>query len=298
MGENTVMNETNFQDQSRIDAVVRATEEERGALLDLREYLHENYGIFFKDKKLYSLENKVNKRMQQLPVNSIEEYERYLKNHPNELPNFLDKVSTNKTEFFREREHWNYLVNRILPDWQNRTGRLKAWSVACSTGEEPYTLAMLLDDYLLSGGEGFQRSTSPKYNILASDISRSVLNETKTGHYDRDQLKPVRNVRPEYINKYFVESDGQYAIVEDLKERITLRRFNLNTSVYPFKNSFDLILSRNVLIYFDKDMIQHVIDQLSKALKEGGYLFVGHTESLREIDHHLDRIQPAIFRKR
>lgn len=282
-------------EQSTIDNLVEKTEEERKSLLNIRQYIHHNYGIFFKDCKLYSLENKIKKRLRFLPIQTLNEYETYLKNNPDEVPHFLDEVSTNKTAFFREIKHWEYLVEKLIPEWKNRPATIKAWSVACSTGEEPYTLAMLLNDHLCSNAENYREDT---YKILASDISRQVLQATEEGSYPRERLNQVEQFDPEYVDEFFKRESSSYKISPRLKKKMTLRRFNLSNEEYPFKNTFDLILCRNVMIYFDEAMIEHVIDRLTGCLKPRGYLFIGHTESLHEIEHSLTKIKPAIFRKR
>lgn len=266
------------------------------SLLDIRNYLKERYGISFEYEKLYSLEHKLERRLRALSLEDFSEYERYLKDNSDEIHNFLDEVSTNKTAFFREPKHWEFLIEEVFPEWVTRKEPIKAWSIPCASGEEPYSLAMLADDYLENGPK---RQKKQSVKILASDISRDVLRSARLGKYDERRLRQVREFDDRYPKKYFREGkNGKYVIDGKLKSDITLRTFNLNKKKYPIEKTFDLILCRNVLIYFETSVITHVIDQLSRCLKPDGYLFIGHTESLYDIDHDLRKINPSIFQKR
>lgn len=266
------------------------------SLLDIRNYLKERYGISFEYEKLYSLEHKLERRLRALSLDDFSDYEQYLKDNSEEIHNFLDEVSTNKTAFFREPKHWKFLINEVFPDWSTREEPIKAWSVPCASGEEPYSLAMLADDFL---GNGNQRVNNQTVKVLASDISRNVLRSARMGKYGEKRLRQVRDFDDGYPEKYFrSDENGEYVIDGKLKSDITLRTFNLNKKRYPIEKTFDLILCRNVLIYFDKPVITHVVDQLTKCLNPGGYLFIGHTESLYDIEHDLHKIQPSVFQKR
>jgi chemotaxis protein methyltransferase CheR len=266
------------------------------SLIAIRDYLEDRYGISFAYEKLYSLEHKLERRLKALSLESFSEYKRYLKDNSDEIHNFLDEVSTNKTAFFREPKHWEFLIETVFPEWITRNQPIKAWSVPCSSGEEPYSLAMLVDDYLENRPK---RQKKQLVKVLASDISRDVLRSTRIGKYDEKRLQQVREFDDRYPEKYFRPADdGGYVIDRKLKSDITLRTFNLNEKQYPIEKTFDLILCRNVLIYFEKDVISHVVNELSKCLTPGGYLFIGHTESLYDIDHDLQKTRPSVFRKR
>ncbi len=267
-------------------------------LKDLREYLHTDYGIYFSDEKLYSLRNKLERRIRRLPsVKNLEEYESYLENNTDEIPYLLDEISTNKTAFFREKKHWDFLTQRIVPEWQNRHKKIKAWSAACSTGEEPYSLAMWMDHHLDGHFDGNQPESGGSAQVLASDISRQALQDAKNGIYDSKRIEQVREYHPKFPKRYFRPRNDQFVVQDSLKDVLTLRKFNLSHKRYPFKDVFDLIMCRNVLIYFDSEMIEHVIEQMTNCLTRKGYLFLGHTESIQDIDHRLTKVQPAVYRK-
>jgi chemotaxis protein methyltransferase CheR len=266
------------------------------SLIGIRNYLEEHYGISFEYEKLYSLEHKLKRRLRALSLNGFSEYEQYLKDNNEEINKLLDEVSTNKTAFFREPKHWEFLLETVFPEWITRDETIKAWSVPCSSGEEPYSLAMVADDYL-ENGRSHQNNQS--VNILASDVSRDVLRSARLGKYNKKRLRQVRKYDDRYPEKYFEPTgNGQYVIDGKLKSDVTLRTFNLNEKKYPIEKTFDLILCRNVLIYFEKNVISHVVDKLSNCLNSKGYLFIGHTESLYDIDHDLRKIQPSVFQKR
>lgn len=264
------------------------TEDQDVVLRRFRDRLHREYGIHFEDQKLYSLRNKLRRRVRNLSLDDLDSYEDYLENNPDEISHLLNEVSTNKSEFFREIKHWDYITEHIVEDWKRSNETVKLWSAACSTGEEPYTASMLLYEL---GVKDFR--------ILGTDIAPRALERAARGVYTDTELRGVHEFDLKYFRKYFNrDAEGTFRIKEDLQERVTLRKFNLTESHYPYKETFNLVFCRNVLIYFDDDTIEHVINELSDVLKPGGYLFVGHTETLQSINHPLEKIQPSIFRKR
>lgn len=264
------------------------------ALLNIKKYLERHYGIQFDRNKLYSLRHKLKKRLRALNIDGFSEYYQHLQEHKDEVHNFLDVVSTNKTAFFREAKHWQFLRENVFPNWRLKNAPAKAWSVPCSTGEEPYSLSMLADDYFDGqvGGENYP------VQILASDVSRSALRKAQNGRYGQRRIRQIKSFNCQYPERYLSSTgNGKYIINNDLKHSLTLRVFNLNEEYYPVEDTFDLIFCRNVLIYFDNDVVQHVINQLTQCLASGGYLFIGHTESLYDIDHNLEKVKPSIFKK-
>lgn len=291
------MNRKELQERSQL-----ANKEEE-VLEALRDFLHEDYGIYFSDDKLYSLSKKVNQRIRNLPVDSLSDYVQYLRDHPNEeIQKFIDNVSTNKTLFFREPKHWQFLKERILPSL-DLNGTVKMWSAACSTGEEPYTLSMILDDYIRGGSPSWSNNSNHEsaknFKILATDIARRAVLEAQRGVYMAKKLENVIEYEKSFRDRYFepLDDSSKHQVCEHLKSSVTFRKFNLKSTSYLCEDTFSLVLCRNVLIYFDNEMVEHVIDQLSTCLKPGGYLFVGHTESLQNIDHDLEKIRPAIYRR-
>lgn len=264
------------------------------SLRSLRDELYEDYGIHFPERKFYQLKAKIRKRLRKLNLDSINSYRRYLEENPREVSNFLDTISTNTTRFYREPRHWDFYEELLETTWENRS--LKMWSAACSSGEEPYTLAMITEDH--RDGPHPEINKSSDYKILATDLSASVLQSGITGRYDDLKMDNLRESKPNYVHQFFNPvGENEYEILDPIKDRITFRQFNLKTKKYPYDRVFDLILIRNVLIYFDRTMTEHVIENLTRGLRPGGYLFVGHSESLSSVQHSLEKVQPAIYRK-
>ncbi|MFB6345892.1 MAG: protein-glutamate O-methyltransferase CheR [bacterium] len=266
--------------------------EQDGSLKALRNELRQDYGIHFPERKFYQLKAKIRKRLRDLELETIDQYRTYLEENPKEVSNFLDIVSTNTTRFYREPRHWDFYEDLLEGPWSDRS--LKLWSAACSSGEEPYTLAMLTEDHRDGPHRGLTRSSN--YKILATDLSDSALRTGMRGQYDEMAIENLQASRPTFVQRYFEPvAEDQYEVLESIKEQVTFRRFNLKTANYPYQGVFDLILIRNVLIYFDQEMTEHVVNSLANCLITGGYLFVGHSESLSSISHPLEKVQPAIY---
>ena len=212
-----------------------------------------------------------------------------------ELIQVLDSISTNLTNFFRESKHFSFMKDKMLPDLtaeREKRGprRLRIWSAGCSTGEEPYSIAMTVLDFSL-------RMADWDFKILATDISTRVLRSAWEGKYRADRMRDVSLAR---LRKYFTKGtgnqDGWFRIRDDIRELIVFRRFNLMES-FPFKHPLDLIFCRNVMIYFDKATQARLVKKFHGALNNGGYLFIGHSESLTGVDHGFKYVQPTVYRK-
>jgi chemotaxis protein methyltransferase CheR len=178
---------------------------------------------------------------------------------------FLDRMTINVSEFWRNANRWETLEQKLLPDLAKTNSRLKCWSAACSTGEEPYTLAMILAE----------RNLLDVSRILATDIDEGALEKAKKGVYPDRQLKEVP---AKYISKYFARNGSDYEVIDPLKQKVKFARQNLLSD--PFEKDFDLIICRNVLIYFTDDAKQMLYHKFSRALRPGGLLFVGSTEQI------------------
>jgi chemotaxis protein methyltransferase CheR len=205
------------------------------------------------------------------------------------LINLIDALTTNHTSFFREQAHFDFLRKTFLPAYKDcRT--IDIWSAACSSGEEPYTIAMCLAEELGAAVHG-------KARILATDISTQVLEKGERGMYRTDRFEGVSDAR---LHKFWLRGErdwaGWYRVKKDLRALVEFRRFNL-LGDESGPGSFQLIFCRNVMIYFDKPTQQRVVRRLAGCLEPGGYLLTGHSESLTGIDHGLEYIQPAIYRK-
>ena len=212
-----------------------------------------------------------------------------------ELVHMLDSVSTNKTDFFREPGHFNLLRDHILPGFKgmNVNRPLRIWSAACSTGEEPYTTAMVLQDAV-------EKLGSINYEILATDISSKVLKHAANAVYREDRIGDIpMGFRKKYLLKSKDPNQGLVRIIPALRKKVRFQRMNLMDNEYlsQIKIPQDLVFCRNVLIYFDKPTQQNVVRRLVECLSPGGYLFIGHSESLFEMDLPLKQLMPATFQK-
>jgi len=254
----------------------------------IRTFLHEEFGIHFPKQKLFLLNSKLKKRKRMVGSDSLKDYYNLMQNNDQEIPKLLDLISTNKTNFFRETNHWTFLRNDILPSVNDKT--YKIWSSACSSGEEAYTASIVME-------ESLDVITPNHYKVLGTDISHDVISRAIKGYYTASDVKPIREISPNYIQKYFHKEETAYQVKQNIRARNKFRKFNLRADNYPFHNTFDVIFCRNVLIYFDNSMIKHVISELTNCLKPDGYLMIGHTENLNNINHQLRKVKPAIFQK-
>lgn len=264
----------------------------------IAELVEGQVGIKLPPAKRLMLEGRLQKRVRALNHSSVNEYaERLLDGEylDTELVHLIDCVTTNKTDFFREPSHFDFLRDVAVHELLGRRGRgaqdLKIWSAACSTGMEAYTTAIVLDN-MLKAGSRFQ------FRILGTDISTSVLRLAKLGIYSREMIAPV----PEDLAKrYFLrsrdKSSAEVRVVPELRRAVNFMRMNLMDPVYPVDRDVDIIFCRNVLIYFDKAAQRKVVDRLCSHLRPGGYLLVGHSESMiHQGSVGLKQVQPTIFK--
>lgn len=249
----------------------------------LRDFIHDYCGIFFDDGSKFLLERRLNRRLQQRQLKSFEEYYhflRYDRKREEELVLLIDNLTTNETYFFREGAQLKAFSEEILPEIRETlAGRksLRIWSAGCSTGEEPYTIAMLM----LESGDWWR---GWEVEILGSDINQRVLHTARRGVYKKGSL---RATSAEMAAKYFVEEGkGEYRIIDRVRGLVSFSCVNL---LDPFKASLirdvDIIFCRNVIIYFDREAKKKVIESFYDKLREGGYLLLGHSESLINISN-------------
>lgn len=250
-------------------------------------------GIKLGKAKKVMIQSRLDKRLTSLGLASYKDYLAFLKGNRDEIEHLINALTTNKTDFWREEEHYIKLMSYIEKDFssKNAADPLCVWSAACSTGEEVYTLAILLEEFK-------QKKMSFEYKILGSDIDTSILERAKQGIYSRETVKTVP---PQHLSKYFYRGNGgqngKYKIKEFLHTNIKYRHHNLVDQKSSFQMKFDVIFLRNVLIYFELHHIQVVINKLINHLRPGGYLFIGHSESLNGITHSLKTLQGSIYRK-
>ena len=262
-----------------------------------RKLVYENSGINLGEQKLQLVRARLGKRIRQEGYKSFRQYYEHVKADKTgeELCELLDAISTNTTHLFREIKHF-HLLEEVIKEWcedktwRNKYSTLRIWSSASSSGEEPYSIAMVAHDAL-------QKYPGVELKILATDISTQMLAKAKRGIFD---IHRVGTVPPQY-KKYLkqVVFEGQTALQIDpvIRRAITYARFNLMTPNFPFKHGFNIIFCRNVMIYFDAQTQETLVNKFAQHLQEGGYLLIGHSESLNNLTHPFKYVKPTIYRK-
>lgn len=252
-------------------------------------------GIKMPPNKRTMLEGRLRRRMRATGITTLDGYCHYLFQEDGldaEIIHLIDAVTTNKTEFFREPAHFAFLESQALPELTAHGRRtIKAWSAACSIGAEPYSLAMVLEEHrrLSSGGD---------YAILCTDLSTEVLRLALAGVFSEAMIAPVSH---ELRRRYLLQSKdpmrNQVRIAPQLRSKLRFARLNLIDSGYPVERDMDLIFCRNILIYFDKATQSAVLGRLCEHLRPGGYLFLGHSESIVGIDLPVKQVANTVFQR-
>lgn len=265
----------------------------------ISRFISNELGIKMPPSKKIMLQGRLMKRLRQLKINSYEAYCDYLFSHEgrqHEMVHMLNAVTTNKTDFFREPKHFEILSKSVLPELMNlkKTGirrRLVIWSAGCSTGAEPYTLAIVLSEFVRTC-EDFD------YLVMASDISTKVLAQAQEAVYTETETIPIP---PELRKKYLLRSKDParrlVRIVPELRKKIKFFRLNLMDEDYGIHTDVDVIFCRNVLIYFNHATQQQVLSRLCSYLRPNGYLFSGHSETLNGFDLPLVQVATTVYRK-
>jgi chemotaxis protein methyltransferase CheR len=259
--------------------------------------IYQESGIHLGADKKTMLEVRIKRRLKDLDLKSYSHYCDYLFGHQglqDEIVNLIDVVTTNKTDFFREPGHFNFLVDKMLPELTSCNSGGKTfliWSAGCSTGEEPYTLAIVLSEYALTH-PGF------RFRILATDISTTVLAKAELGVYSNEVISPVpASLKMKYFMRSRDRSTHSVRVVPELRRLIEFRRLNFMDSDYGIAEGADAIFCRNVIIYFDRPTQERILNRLSHHLTTGGYMFVGHAETLHDMDLPLTPVAPALYRR-
>jgi chemotaxis protein methyltransferase CheR len=253
----------------------------------LRDLIYEKSGIFIPDTKKYLIEKKIGPRVQERNLSSFEDYYAFLKFNPNgdESAKVFDAITTNETYFFREPLQFDVFVDNIVPAVTDRKAvkDIRIWSAASSTGEEPYTIALLMTE----------KKPAVRADIIASDISNEVLEAARKGVYGSYS---VRNVPPPYLQKYFRSSGWAQELNGSVKSMVRFLNLNLidDRKIKGTVRDIDVIFCRNVLIYFDDKAKQKAVSLLYDSLRPGGYLFVGSSESLHSVTR---AFKPVTFNK-
>ncbi len=257
------------------------------------EYIVTNYGINLTTEKKSLVAGRLNNVLLSKNFKSLSEYMDYVVSDRTgqAVVTLLDKITTNHTFFMREVDHFNYFRDKILPYLSRivKDKDLRIWSAACSSGEEPYTLAMIIDEFF--GKEKMWWDTK----ILATDISSNVLEIAKKGVYSKERISALP---ASWKLNYFKEIDAENSSLTDkIKNEVIYRRLNLMDSVFPFRQKFHVIFCRNVMIYFDNNTKNELVEKLYDKTEYGGYLFIGHSESLNRDFTRYKYIMPAVYRK-
>jgi chemotaxis protein methyltransferase CheR len=253
--------------------------------------LHDVAGIHLPAGKEGLVRARLAPRLRARELPSVAAYLECVARDRDELTRMIDVLTTNKTSFFREAEHFALLERSVLPALARRGGPVRIWSAGCSSGEEPFTVAMVCRETLPTPACSATR-------ILATDISTRVLARARDASYSPDM---VADVPPALVGRHFVaerSDDGgrQYRVVDATRALVTFARLNLMAD-WPMRGPFDAIFCRNVMIYFDRSTQQRLIQRFASFLAPGGYLFVGHSESLTALDHELRYVQPAVYQR-
>lgn len=263
----------------------------------LSNFIHTQYGIKLPPAKKTMLESRLQKRLRATDKRTFEDYCDYvfsLEGKKLELINMVDIITTNKTDFFREPAHFAYMLEALLPNWfmdyPNR--KLSIWSAGCSSGEEVYTLAMVLSEFA-EGNKGFL-----DYSILGSDLSSEVLKKAVRAIYTEEKTAGIPlALKKKYLLRAKDKTSRTVRIVPALRTKTSYMRLNFMDEAYNAPDGFDLIFCRNVLIYFDRITQENVINKLCRHLRPGGYLFLGHSESITSLQVPLKQVKPTIFCK-
>lgn len=264
-----------------------------GEYKKIADFIRTNYGINIREEKRTLLIGRLGTLLAQSGYKSFAEYfESMLADRTGEaLSAFVNRITTNHTFFMREPDHFYFFRDSVLPYLEKSVADrdLRIWCAACSSGEESYTLAMIVDEYFKANKRLWD------CRILATDISSKVLEEARRGIYDQDKLSPL----PPYwrLNYFRPCGEGKYGVTEKIKKEVIYRKFNLMEKQFPFKKKFHCIFCRNVMMYFDEQNKDELVERLYDCTEPGGYLFVGHSEALSRESTRYRYVQPAVYRK-
>ena len=249
------------------------------------------------EAKKTMLQARLLKRLRHLGMKSFDEYSEYLfspKGMEEELSSMINVVTTNKTDFYREPKHFDHLVDMVLPELIKSYGFTKIyrfWSAGCSTGEEPYTLAIILSEFA-------RRYPGFNFTVLGSDISTHVLDTACLGIYETEKVEPIPDaLKKRYLLRSKSKSRGLVRIAPELRAKVQFRRVNFMDDQFHIPKGMDIVFCRNVLIYFDKPIQEMVLTRIVHYMMQGGFLFIGHSETLSGLKLPLVPVIPTIYKK-
>lgn len=284
------------QDDDRSPADAGKAQLGRREFEALAEFIYGEVGIKLPEVKKTMLEARLQKRLRALGMRRFEDYCTLLfsdDGRESELKHCIDVVTTNTTDFFREPKHFEILVNQVIPHWKamRKPGPFRIWSAGCSYGMEPYTLAMVLDDFAAKH-PGFD------FTILATDISTQALKGAVNAVYELDKIAPVPGyMKSKYLLKSKNKAAGLVRIVPELRARVEFARLNFMHD-FALDHPMNVIFCRNVVIYFDRPTQERLFQKFCHKLAPGGNLFIGHSESITGMDLPLKQIAPTVYQKK
>jgi len=260
----------------------------------ISELVYSRFGINLTEKKKALVRGRLNKLIVNLGYTSFTEYFDYVQEDKtgHRLLDMVDKISTNHSYFFRESDHFNYLAESVLPEIAVSTGRrrddkFRIWCAGCANGQEAYTLAMVVKEFF------GKNNSSLKPAILATDISISALETAVAGRYSEEGLS---GIPAELKRRYFdMEKDGSGTAKKELKDLILFKRLNFMNETFPFKNKFDVIFCRNVMIYFDNETKETLVNKFHRYMLDRSWLFIGHSETLGRTNNNFRYIKPSTY---
>lgn len=256
----------------------------------IRGIVYDSSGITLSERKEALVCARVSKRVRILGLGDYESYLDYLHENPDEMVGLLDSISTNVTSFFREPHHFDFMADELARWYDDGQRRFRIWSAACSTGEEPYSLAMVAREAM--------PSSDTDVKILATDISTEALDVCERATYGFKHLVPVPT---DFRKRWFTETshggESAWQVKQELQRMVTFRRMNLAAPPFPMQGPLDLVFCRNVMIYFDDPVRTRLLHDIGRLLRPGGYLVVGHAESLAGMLSSFHYVAPSIYRK-
>jgi chemotaxis protein methyltransferase CheR len=264
----------------------------------IRVLVKEQTGINLGLRKKDLVVSRLSKRLRTLGLNNFKQYVDFLggPEGSDELVQMINRITTNKTDFFREQHHFDFLSDHLFPELyeSGKTSgvrRVRAWSAGCSSGEEPYSICM-------TAAEFFQTKPGWDFKLLATDLDTAMLQKASERIYEEQLLDPVpRHLKAKYFSRIRRGGEVLYEAKEQLREMITFRKFNLMHPRYPLKAPLDFIFCRNVLIYFDRQDKTDIMTKFHSVLKPSGYMFVGHSESLMMVKHLFKSVGPTVYKR-
>ncbi len=261
---------------------------------NFRKMVSEHTGIALSDAKRELVYGRLTRRLRKLSLDNFDDYTNYiLENSEDELSNFINAVTTNLTSFFREDHHFRYLADKLIPELLHRnraSRRIRVWSAGCSTGEEPYSIAITLR-------ESIPDIDNWDVRILATDIDTNVISKGENGIYDEERITGLSSGR---IKQWFFKGSnkqaGKVRVKPELQQMITFKQLNLMTE-WPMKGLFDILFCRNVVIYFDKPTQKVLFERFTGQLTEDAHMFIGHSETLYNVSERFQLLGKTIYRR-